>query len=42
MRSSLGGFRVRVKMDFEQRTNIKFCFALGKTFVETFQMMKTV
>ncbi len=29
-------------MDFEQRANIKFCFALRKTFVETFQMMKTV
>ncbi len=29
-------------MDFEQRANIKFCFALEKTFVETFQMMKTV
>ncbi len=40
--SSHGGFRVPVKMDFEQRTNIKFCFSLRKMFVETFQMMKTV
>lgn len=29
-------------MDFEQRANIKFCVALGKTFIETFQMLKTV
>nr|APL98289.1 putative DD34D transposase [Bactrocera tryoni] len=29
-------------MHFEQRANIKFCFKLGKTFTETFQMMKKV
>uniref|UniRef100_W8CAR2 Mos1 transposase HTH domain-containing protein n=1 Tax=Ceratitis capitata TaxID=7213 RepID=W8CAR2_CERCA len=30
------------KMSFEQRANIKFCFKLGKTFTETFNMMKEV
>lgn len=26
----------------EQRANIKFCFKLGKTFTETFELMKKV
>jgi len=26
----------------EQRTNIKFCFKLGKTFTETFELLKKV
>ncbi len=29
-------------MSFEQRANIKFCFKIGKTFTETFQLMKQV
>ena len=29
-------------MNFEQRTNIKFCFKLGKTAAETHQMMQKV
>lgn len=29
-------------MNFEQRANIKFCFKLGKTFTETFNLMKQV
>ena len=29
-------------MSIEQRANIKFCFKLGKTFNETYQMMKKV
>ena len=28
------------KMIFEQRANIKFCFKIGKTFTETFELMK--
>ena len=27
---------------FEQRANIKFCFKIGKTFTETFELMKKV
>ncbi|KAG5338749.1 MOS1T transposase, partial [Acromyrmex charruanus] len=30
------------KMSIEQRANIKFCFKLGKTFTETFQLMQQV
>ena len=26
------------QMSFEQRANIKFCFKIGKTFTETFQL----
>lgn len=26
----------------EQRTNIKFCFKFGKSFIETFELMKNV
>jgi hypothetical protein len=26
----------------KQRINIKFCFKLGKTFTETYEMMKTI
>ena len=29
-------------MSIEQRANIKFCFKLGKTFTETFQLMQQV
>jgi len=29
-------FSIGRKMSFEQRANIKFCFKLGKTFIETF------
>jgi len=29
-------------MNFEQRANIKFCFKLGKSFTETFNLMKKV
>jgi len=29
-------------MNFKQRTNIKFCFKIGKNFTETFQLMKQV
>ena len=29
-------------MNFEQRANIKFCLKLGKTFTETFELMKQV
>ena len=29
-------------MSIEQRANIKFCFKLGKTFTETFQLMSQV
>ena len=29
-------------MNFEQRANIKFCLKLGKTFTETFKLMKQV
>jgi len=29
-------------MSFEQGANIKFCFKIGKTFTETFQLMKQV
>ena len=29
-------------MRIEQRANINFCFNLGKTFTETYQMMKKV
>jgi len=32
---------VGAKMSFEQ-SNIKFCFKIGKTFIETFQLMKQV
>ena len=35
-------FVIGVKMSFEQRANIKFCFKIGKTFTETFQLMKQV
>lgn len=27
-------------MNFEQRANVKFCFKLGKTFTETFELMR--
>ena len=33
---------VGTKMSIEQRANIKFCFKLGKTFTETFQLMQQV
>jgi len=33
-------FVIGAKMSFEQRANIKFCFKIGKTFTETFQLMK--
>ena len=29
-------------MNFEQRANIKFCLKLGKTFTETFELIKQV
>ena len=29
-------------MSFKQRANIKFCLKIGKTFTETFQLMKQV
>ena len=29
-------------MSFEQRANIKFCFKISKTFIKTFELMKTV
>ena len=29
-------------MSFEQRANSKFCFKIGKTFTETFELMKKV
>jgi len=35
-------FVIGAKMSFEQRANIKFCFKIGKTFTETFQLMKQV
>ncbi len=35
-------FVIGAKMCFEQRANIKFCFKIGKTFIETFQLMKQV
>ena len=33
---------IGTKMSFEQRANIKFCFKIGKTFTETFELMKKV
>ena len=33
---------IGTKMSFEQRPNIKFCFKIGKTFTETFELMKKV
>ena len=33
---------VGTKMSFEQKANIKFCFKRGKTFTETFELMKKV
>jgi len=35
-------FVIGAKMSFEQRANIKFGFKIGKTFTETFQLMKQV
>ena len=35
-------FVIDAKMSFEQRANIKFSFKIGKTFTETFQLMKQV
>jgi len=35
-------FVIGAKMSFKQRANIKFCFKIGKTFTETFQLMKQV
>ena len=29
-------------MSFEQRANIKFCFKIGNTFTETFELVKKV
>lgn len=29
-------------MNFEQKANVKFCFKLGKTFTEMFELMKKV
>ena len=36
--------RISSKMDasYEQRVNVKFCYKLGKTFSETFEMIRTV
>jgi len=33
---------IGAKISFEQRANIKFCFKIGKTFTETFRLMKQV
>ena len=33
---------IGTKMSFEQRANIKFYFKIGKTFTETFELMKKV
>ena len=33
---------IGTKMSFEQRANIKFCFKIGKTFTETFELLKKV
>lgn len=33
---------IGTKMNIEQRANIKFCFKIGKTFTETFELMKQV
>ena len=33
---------IGTKMSFEQRANIKFCFKIGKTFTETFELKKKV
>jgi len=35
-------FVIGAKLSFEQKANIKFCFKIGKTFTETFQLMKQV
>ena len=35
-------YRIGRKINFRQRTNIKFCLKLGKTFNERFELMKQV